>query len=224
MQTHTDKLGTRLDERVSLIRDAVLVVQLILVCTMLRLLVADLPNVAPIAAMSLFAGLWVQRKWLALLAPLATLWISDRILNESSYELPLMLLVYASLSAPVWFGPLLKSALRKAEASKLESSTKAKIARRQVLKTATFLFGGFCCVLAGSICFFIASNLGVWWYWYERDANGLAQCFTAAIPFFRFTLVGDFTFAAMFGAVHLATSLLTTPTSNALSLNRSSAT
>ena len=54
--------------------------------------------------------------------------------------------------------------------------------------------------LAGSIFFFIATNLGVFLFegMYPLTWTGLAECFTRAIPFFRNSLVGDFVYAFVF--------------------------
>lgn len=56
--------------------------------------------------------------------------------------------------------------------------------------------------LVASTLFFVVSNLGVWLGpWYPTTFAGLATCFTNAIPFYGYTLAGDFAFAAvMFGA------------------------
>jgi hypothetical protein len=54
--------------------------------------------------------------------------------------------------------------------------------------------------LAGSTLFFLITNLGVWAYdaLYPRTAAGLLACYTAAIPFFQSSLVGDLIYAAVF--------------------------
>lgn len=48
-------------------------------------------------------------------------------------------------------------------------------------------------VMTGSIIFFIVSNLGVWFMggMYPMTGAGLAQCFTAAIPFFQNQFAAD---------------------------------
>ncbi|MCW9095497.1 MAG: hypothetical protein OQJ74_06625, partial [Ignavibacteriaceae bacterium] len=53
-----------------------------------------------------------------------------------------------------------------------------------------------------SVSFFIITNFGIWLStpYYEKTGTGLAACFTAAIPFFHQTLLGDLFFVAiMFG-------------------------
>jgi hypothetical protein len=63
--------------------------------------------------------------------------------------------------------------------------------------------------LAGSVAFFIITNLGVWImgdHMYPRTLDGLWSCYVAAIPFFRATVLGDLVYAtALFGLYALAT-------------------
>jgi hypothetical protein len=57
--------------------------------------------------------------------------------------------------------------------------------------------------LAGSLQFFLISNLPSWlWYpGYAHNLSGLASCYMAAIPFFRHTLESDLLYTAvLFGA------------------------
>ena len=50
-------------------------------------------------------------------------------------------------------------------------------------------------ILLSSISFFIITNFGVWLSWYPKSLNGLLECYTLAIPFFRNSLIGDFVFS-----------------------------
>jgi hypothetical protein len=53
--------------------------------------------------------------------------------------------------------------------------------------------------------FFVFSNLGVWASgMYPMTGEGLAACYTAALPFFRYTLAGDLVYSGvLFGAFEL---------------------
>lgn len=42
-----------------------------------------------------------------------------------------------------------------------------------------------------SFLFFLLSNLGVWWYWYEHTLADLLLCYSLAVPFYSKTLMGD---------------------------------
>ncbi len=61
---------------------------------------------------------------------------------------------------------------------------------------------------AGSVLFFLWTNLGVWLAedLYPRTAQGLWACYVAAVPFFRGTLLGDLIYTAvLFSAFALLT-------------------
>ncbi|MBP7842859.1 hypothetical protein KA017_02550, partial [Candidatus Woesebacteria bacterium] len=45
-----------------------------------------------------------------------------------------------------------------------------------------------------SFLFFLLSNLGVWWYWYDHTLAGLLLCYSLAVPFYSKTLIGDLFF------------------------------
>ena len=46
-------------------------------------------------------------------------------------------------------------------------------------------------ILISSMIFFIVSNLGVWVLGYPHTIEGLLMCYTLAIPFFGYSIVGD---------------------------------
>jgi hypothetical protein len=120
-------------------------------------------NLTSVAAVALFAGAYLEDRRLAFAIPLAALFLSDLVLGF--YQgLPV---VYFSFALIVGLGLWLRT-------------------RRGPLMIAG-------ATLAGSVLFFILTNLGVWAFGplYPHSAAGLAACFTAALPFFRGTLAGD---------------------------------
>ena len=52
-------------------------------------------------------------------------------------------------------------------------------------------------ILLSSISFFLITNFGVWLIAYPKTLNGLLECYTLAIPFFRNSIIGDFFFAGI---------------------------
>jgi hypothetical protein len=52
-------------------------------------------------------------------------------------------------------------------------------------------------ILLSSISFFVITNLGVWFLSYPKTIDGLIECYTLAIPFFRNSLIGDFVFSGI---------------------------
>lgn len=46
-------------------------------------------------------------------------------------------------------------------------------------------------ILISSLIFFIVSNFGVWMIGYPHTLEGLIACYTLAIPFFGYSILGD---------------------------------
>jgi len=127
--------------------------------------------------MGLFGGAYLTNRAAGFLAPLGALLLSDVVLGFY----PHMEIVYGALALAVCMGWLLRrdrSPLRVAGAA-----------------------------LASSVVFFLVTNFGVWALGtlYPRTLEGLAACYTAAIPFFQNTVGGDLFFTGLlFGGFALA--------------------
>jgi len=131
-------------------------------------------NFAPVGALSLFAGARL-RGWFAYALPIALMAVTDPFLGGYSMSTPF---VYASFLISVWLGTKIR-----------ETENPAWI-------------GGM--ALAGSLQFFLISNLPSW-IWsgglYAHNLGGLAACYMAAIPFFRHTFESDLIYTGvLFGA------------------------
>ncbi|OYP33124.1 DUF6580 family putative transport protein [Rhodopirellula sp. MGV] len=157
------------------------------------------PNFACIGALGLFAGCYVAGRR-AYLLPLLALLISDIIGQVFSvsgmgfYRPEQMAFVYAGMLASVAIGRHVRSGSESAQSR---------------VSWLRFPF-----VVAGaSTTFFLLSNFGVWLGpWYTTSIEGLIACYTAAIPFFQYTIAGDFFFAAaMFGAMEASRVLAASP-------------
>jgi hypothetical protein len=138
-------------------------------------------NLAPIGAIALFSGSMFRNRWIAFLLPLASLFAGDVFVGF--YKL--MLIVYASFAVSVAIGRWLG-----------EDRTVARI-------------GG--AVLLGALQFFAVTNFAMWALggFYPKTAQGLANCFSAGVPFFWNTLAGDALYAGiLFGGFALAEKLL----------------
>lgn len=127
------------------------------------------PNVVPITAMALFGGAMLERRMLALFVVLGAMLLSDLVLGIHA----LQWVVYLALAVVVLLGSFLKGAI----------SVGRVVA----------------CSFAGSVVFFVITNFAVWaeGLLYPRTFEGLALCFTAAIPFFQNSLLGDLFFAGL---------------------------
>lgn len=131
-------------------------------------------NFAPIAAIALFSGVYLGRRY-AVLLPITAMLIGDLFIGF--YELPLMLTVYGSYILIGLAGTLIK--------------------KHKSLETV--IAGS----LGASILFFLVTNWAVWQFspWYAKSLAGLLQSYTLALPFFRNTLFSDlFYVAVLFGA------------------------
>ncbi len=134
------------------------------------------PNFAPIAAMALFGGAYFTKRWVAFLIPLAAMFITDLILGFHSA----MWAVYLSFMLIVVIGILL-------------------IKQKKISNI-------FLASVSASVLFFAITNFAVWasGIYYPKGLSGLAASYTAAIPFFHYTLLGDLFFVTlMFGSYEL---------------------
>jgi hypothetical protein len=133
------------------------------------------PNFAPVGATSLFAGARLPR-WQAYLVPLALMAVTDPLLSPLYGFKPYTrysLFPYIAFLISVWLGRRLR-----------DTENVGRIAAITLLN---------------SIQFFLLTNFGSW-LWdpaYPHTAAGLADCYTAAIPFFGWTLAGDFVYTAV---------------------------
>lgn len=143
-------------------------------------------NVAPVAAMALIGGMYFGRRY-AMWVPLAVLAVTDLLLN-------------AQMGYPLLYWPrvidygvfavigLLGLAVR-------TGGTGSKIAA----------------AVATPFLFFVVSNFGVWLFGlnlanapYAKTAAGLVECYAAALPFLRGTVIGDWAFMTLFVALLMA--------------------
>ena len=173
-------------------RELLLYTGLIAAAVAARLLLQDLPNVSPVAALALFSGFYFRSWILAASAPLLVMLASDAWIG--SYDWGLMLLVYGALVLPV----SMRGTLRK----NLASPTW----HRPVLSVAA-------CTLASSVVFFLVTNFGAWLSFaeiYPRSWEGLLTCYARGLPFYRdYTLIGDAIFTSLlFGGYALHVQIL----------------
>jgi hypothetical protein len=151
------------------------------------------PNFAPITAMALFAAATLTDKRVAFLTPLLALFVSDLCI-DAMHRWGLMArwgiysgmwVTYTAFLLIILIGFLLR-----------------RHRSMPAIAAATF---------AGSVVFFVVSNFDVWacWNLYPHTGAGLLSCYTAAIPFFRNTLLGDAVYSTvLFGGFALAERLL----------------
>ena len=168
----------------NLIVPVLLAILLIAIGVASRIGLAGAPNLKPVCALALFAGFYFRNLWAVVGVVFATLLISDAYIG--GYKLSLMVAVYASTVLAGCLGMLVNRWHGN------QSSVRT-------------LFGKFAVVsLVMSTAFFVFTNLVVWGTssWYPTSLAGLGECYAAAIPFYRWTLISDFVFSQAIVAVY----------------------
>jgi hypothetical protein len=166
----------------------VVIISLILVASFSRI-IPHIPNFTPIGAIALFGGAYLKNKYHAFLIPIASLWLSDLVLNNFIYSYysnftwfyPGFIWQYASFILIIIIGYLFLK----------------KLNFKNVLVTT----------IGSSLLFFIITNFGVWisGTMYSLDLQGLIACYVMALPFYKGTLLGFITYAAfLFGVLEFS--------------------
>jgi len=139
-----------------------------------------IPNFAPIAALALFGGTYLNKRY-ALIIPIVAMLIADYFIGF--YNPYIMASVYGSFILIGFIGIWLRDH-----------------------KTLPNIVGGS---LTGSIIFFLVTNFAVWAVpqsFYPHTIQGLIDCYIMALPFFRNTIAGDLFYVTIFfGAYELVT-------------------
>lgn len=160
-----------------------LVLCVLIVLAALSRLLPHPPNFSPVEAIALFGGAYFASRAWALAVPLIAMLVSDFVLGLARGGLYLeyfvsahFLAVYAciALSTVLGFG------------------LRGRVSGPRVLG-----YG-----LVGSVLFFALTNFAVWLTASPLDAHvacntGLLPCYVAAIPFFKWTLLGTLFYSAL---------------------------
>ncbi len=140
-------------------------------------LIPHYPNFTAVGAMALFGGAYFSKKYLAFIVPMAALLLSDLFLGFYSG----MWVVYLSFALIVLIG--MQIGQNKKPGKILLASISASV--------AFFLITNFALFPPNSI--------------YPQNLIGIVESYTAAIPFFSYTLLGDlFYVGLMFGIFEIA--------------------
>ena len=157
----------------------IFIVTLIFAAAIMRL-VPHWPNFTPVAALALFGGTYINRKYLAFLVPLAALFLGDIVLGFHEYMVP----VYASFVLTVLLGFAIKK-------------------RTNVLTVIS-------ASIASSLLFFLITNFASWIQSpliYDQSFAGLMTCYIAGLPFLNNGIFGDLFYSGvLFGSFYFAAS------------------
>ena len=142
------------------------------------------PNFTPMAAIALFAGFIFIKRYMSIIAVVATMLLCDYFafgsLSASWFGSKSMFVVYLALLFPIVF----KNFLQK------------KLGLLRLTGAA----------LASSTVFFLSTNFAVWAFspMYEKTFEGFILCYTMAIPFFHNTIAGDLVWTGLIFGTYLA--------------------
>lgn len=144
-------------------------------------------NFNPLAAACLFGGAYLADRRMALLIPLATLFVSDLGIWALSgrADWAFSQVTYISFVAATLLGFLLRNPAR--------SHASRGVMGRAIALGLTF-----------EVLFFVVSNFAVWFnsssrtpVLYPFTSAGLLACYVAAIPFFAKSVIGTTAFTAL---------------------------
>jgi hypothetical protein len=161
-------------------------------------LLPHMPNFAPITAMALFGGVYLERRY-AFILPLLAMLVSDYlVLYVNPFGSPMF-----NFSHLYPLSALYHSALPFVYASFLISGLIGLWLKNHKNPIAIVGASALC-----SVQFFLITNGAVWLGgMYGAGISGLIGAYIAGIPFFEGTLFGDFFYTAtLFGAYELALS------------------
>ena len=134
-------------------------------------------NIAPIGALALFSGAYLQRRvfWLV---PLGALLLGD--LHNGLYQAAVMLAVYLGFLASTAVG-------------------RGLLHGRDSVGRVALAVG------AGALVFWLISNAGNWLAFHPQTAAALLQCYMDGLPYLGRSLAGDAVYAVLlFGGYRLA--------------------
>ena len=156
------------------------VIGLILFASFSRI-IPHMPNFTPLGAMALFGGAYLKNKYHAFIIPIASLWLSDLVLNN---------FIFSFYSDFTWFYP--------GFLWQYTSFILIIIIGYLFLKKVNFK-NIFVTSILSSLLFFVITNFGVWvsGSMYSLDFQGLITCYSMAIPFYKGTVLGFICYSSL---------------------------
>lgn len=153
---------------------------MILLAALTRLLPHP-PNFSPVEAVALFGGAYFASRAWALAVPLLAMFLSDLALGLANGG------IYFEYFASAHFAAIY---LCIALSTVLGFGLRNRVTGARVLGYS----------LAGSLLFFLASNLAVWATavpGHGACSTGLLPCYVAGVPFFQWTVLGTLFYSAL---------------------------
>lgn len=138
-------------------------------------------NFTPLGAIGLFGAAFLQRRWLAVAVPFGALFLTDLFINNVIYRHLYPEFTWIT-SWWIYFGFALISGIG-------WLTLRNRVHPQRVVAAS----------LLASAAFFLVSNFGTWAGsgLYPKTFTGLVTCYTAGLPFFGNTVLGDLFFSAV---------------------------
>jgi hypothetical protein len=166
------------------------IISMIILLAAMSRLVPHPANFAPIGGMALFGAAYYSKRYWVFIIPIVSMWLADLVLNNVVYAQYFDHFVWFYQGCYWTYGAFILIGLI--------GFLTLKKTRIQNLILASLL---------ASIVFFLLSNFGVWasTNMYPKNISGLIACYTAGLPFFKNTVMGDLVYTGvLFGAFELA--------------------
>ena len=166
------------------------VISVIIILAAMSRLIPHPANFTPIGGMALFGAAYYSKRYWVFIIPLVSMWLADLVLNNVVYARYFDHFVWFYQGCYWTYGAFILIGLI--------GIVTLKKTRVQNIILASLL---------ASIVFFLVSNYGVWASatMYPKDFSGLITCYTAGLPFFKNTLLGDLVYTGvLFGAFEFA--------------------
>ena len=132
-------------------------------------------NFTPLAAVTVVGGYYFQRTMPAVLLPIGVLALSDLLLPAHD-SWAVLVSVHLMMIVPLLLG---------------RSARRADGWRQGALLAL--------CGFVPATAFYLVTNFAVWFFQstYDKSFEGLAACYAAALPFYRWMLAGDICYLAV---------------------------
>lgn len=170
-----------------------IVAAMVLVAAMTRVLPHP-PNFTPIGAIALFGAAHFERRWLSFAVPLTIMLVSDTVLHVLA-------------AAELFSGWMAGTTGFHAGMWVVYGAVLLITVLGLALRSRRSFWPVVVAVPCSSVVFFGLTNFA-WWAGYDlypHTWEGLLTCYTAALPFFGWALLGDVCYAAaLFGSFALA--------------------
>jgi hypothetical protein len=158
----------------------------LMIIGVLARLLPNLPNFSPYIGIALFGGAMLPKRAWAVVGVTVMLYLADLLINNTVSRQ-----FFTGYEGIVWGAPYMIFNLLATIAMVIYAS--------YLLRKPSFANVGLGTFIA-AVLFFVVSNFGVWVTGevaYPKTMAGLIQCYTAAIPFFRGTLMSGIVYSAL---------------------------